>query len=144
MKVIFYMQINIKDMERSNSSVIRQKGKSQKGRYKKTKYTKFSQNEHFLPPDKHTCMNVSRGKKSSIFEKFDVLCFLVTPVLRFNLLPTNYLYNELQYLFIFGLSKLVRQRPVKSLSSVGPSVHPSLSFLKIESLVFSDIVHDDS
>ena len=33
---------------------------------------------------------------------------------------------------------------MKSLSSVGPSVHPSLNFLKIESLVFSDIVHDDS
>ena len=28
--------------------------------------------------------------------------------------------------------------------SVHPSVRPSLSFLKIESLVFSDIVHDDS
>ena len=39
-----------------------------------------------------------------------------------------------------------RQRPMKSLWSVcpSPSVCPSLSFLKIGSLVFSDIVHDDS
>ena len=39
-----------------------------------------------------------------------------------------------------GLSALVGQRPMKSLSSVCPS----LSFLKIGSLVFSDNVHDDS
>ena len=43
---------------------------------------------------------------------------------------------------------LVGQRPMKSFSSVCPSVrpsiHPSLSFLKIELLAFSDIVHDDS
>ena len=43
--------------------------------------------------------------------------------------------------FFFGCSKLVRQRPMKSLSSVCPSV---LSFLKIGSLDFPDIVHDDS
>ena len=41
---------------------------------------------------------------------------------------------------VFGRSMLVRQRPMKLLSSVCPS----LSFLKIGSLVFSDIVHDDS
>ena len=32
-------------------------------------------------------MCVSRGKKCSFFEKFGVLCFLATPVLRFALLP---------------------------------------------------------
>ena len=33
---------------------------------------------------------------------------------------------------------------MKSLSSVSPSVRPSPGFLKIGSLVFSDIVYDDS
>ena len=36
------------------SSTIRQKGESEKGCYKKTKQSKFPQNEHFLPPDTHT------------------------------------------------------------------------------------------
>ena len=39
---------------------------------------------------------------------------------------------------------LVRQHPIKSLSSDCLSVPLSLRFLKIESLIFSDIVHDDS
>ena len=30
------------------------------------------------------------GKKCSFFEKFGVLCFPVTPVLRFALLPNNW------------------------------------------------------
>ena len=38
----------------------------------------------------------------------------------------------------FGRSTLVGQRPMKSLSSVRLSVRP------IGSLVFSDVVHDDS
>ena len=44
-------------------------------------------NEHFLPPDTHTNVCVSGGKKCSFFGKFGVLCFLETPVLRFTLLP---------------------------------------------------------
>ena len=51
-----------------NLLTIRQKGESQNGCYKKTKH-------------------VSVGKKSSFFGKFAVLCFLVTPVLRFAYLP---------------------------------------------------------
>ena len=47
----------------------------------------FRKNEHFLPPDTHTCLCVSRGKKCSFSRKFGVLCFLVTPALRFTLLP---------------------------------------------------------
>ena len=48
-----------------------------------------------------------------------------------------------------GRSTLVGHRPMKSLLSVRPSVRctsvcPSLSFLKIGPLDFSDIVHDDS
>ena len=46
----------------------------------------------------------------------------------------------------FGCSTLVGQHPMKLLSSVSVrlSVRPSLSFLKIGSLLSSDIVHDDS
>ena len=42
-------------MQEVKSSVIMQKGESQNGCYKKTKHIKFSENEHFLPPDTHTC-----------------------------------------------------------------------------------------
>ena len=45
-------------------------GESQNGYYKKT-----------------TCVCVAGGKKCLFFGKFDVLCFLKTPVLRFALLP---------------------------------------------------------
>ena len=50
----------------------------------------FSKNEHFLPPGTRTCLCVSGGKKCSCFEKFDTLCFLVTPVeiCLFALFPT--------------------------------------------------------
>ena len=69
----------------NKSSVIRQKGESQKGCFKKTKHAKFSENEHFFPSDKHTYVYVSGGKKCSFFIKFGVLCFLETPFLRFAL-----------------------------------------------------------
>ena len=66
------------------SSVIRQNGESQNGYFKKTKHAKFSEKPTFL-----TYVCVSGGKKCSFFEKFGVLCFLETPVLRFALLPYN-------------------------------------------------------
>ena len=56
------------------SSVIRQKGESQNGCFKKTKHAKFSE-------------------KRTFFGKFGVLCFLETPVLRFALLPYYRLFN---------------------------------------------------
>ena len=64
----------------------------------------------------------------------------------------KYEYHINSKIFNFGRSTLAGQRPMKSLSSVGPSVcpsvrlsvRPSLSFLKIGSLVFSNIVHDNS
>ena len=56
--------------QRSISSVIRQKGESQNGGYKKTKHVKFSEKLKF-----------------PFFGKFGVLCFLVTPVSRFAFLP---------------------------------------------------------
>ena len=65
-----------------NSSVIGHNGESQNGGNKKTKHTKFSENEHFLPPDTH-----KGGKKSSFFGKFGVLYFLLTSVLRFTIMP---------------------------------------------------------
>ena len=51
----------------------------------------------------------------------------------------------LKSLKLQGNGLFVRQHPMKSLSFVClSSVHPSLTFLKIGSLVFSDIVHYDS
>ena len=64
---------------------IRQKGKSQNVCYKKIKYAKYS--KHFLPPDMHLHVCVSEVKKCLFYIKFGVLCFLVTPILRFSLLP---------------------------------------------------------
>ena len=46
----------------------------------------FLKNEHFLPPDTHTCVCVTEGKKCLFFGKFGVLCLLETPVLRLALL----------------------------------------------------------
>ena len=53
-------------------------------------FPNFPKNRHFLPPG-YVC--VSEGKKCPFFGKFDVLCFLETPVLRFALLP-YYRRNE--------------------------------------------------
>ena len=69
-------------------SVIRQKGKSQNGCFKKTKQAKFSEKQTFPTPwYTHTHMCVSGGKKCSFFGKFGFLWFLETLVLRFTLLP---------------------------------------------------------
>ena len=46
----------------------------------------FPKNKHFLPTDTHAHACVSEGK-NVFFRKFGVLCFLVTPILRFALLP---------------------------------------------------------
>ena len=68
-----------------SSSVIRQKGESKNGCFKKIKRAKFSEKRTFLTPwYAHVC--VSGGKKCSYFGKFGVLCFLETPVFRFALL----------------------------------------------------------
>ena len=61
-------------------SVLRQMGESQNGCFKKKKNTpNSSKNEHSLPPDTHTHVCVSGGKKSSFFEEFGVLCFYEYP-----------------------------------------------------------------
>ena len=69
-----------------SSSVIRQKGGSQNGYFKKTKHAKFSEKRTFLNPwHVHVRVRI-RGKKCLFVRKFDILCFLEIPVLRFALL----------------------------------------------------------
>ena len=78
------------------SPVIRQKGESKNGCFKKTKHAKFPDKRTFLTCwYAHTYVCVSGGKKYSFFGKFGVLCFLETPVLRFALLP-YYRQNEIR------------------------------------------------
>ena len=47
----------------------------------------YPKNEHFLPPDTHTYVRLSGGKKCSFYWKFGMLYFLETPCLRFARLP---------------------------------------------------------
>ena len=54
---------------------------------RKQSMSNFPKNKHFLPPDTHTYVCVSGGKKGLFFRKFKVLCSLETPVFRFTLLP---------------------------------------------------------
>ena len=61
---------------------IRQKGESQDGGNKKAKHATFS--------EKH--VRVSEVKEYSFFGKFYLLCFLVTSVLRFTLLPYRWFF----------------------------------------------------
>ena len=66
--------------------VNKSKGESQNGCYKKTKHAKFFR--RFLTLwYTHMRLRIWGGKKCSFFEKFAVLSFLVTPVLRFAFLP---------------------------------------------------------
>ena len=62
-------------------------GNKATGVARKQNTSNFPKNKYFLPPDMHTHVCVSGGKKCSFFGKFGVFCFLVTPVLRFALLP---------------------------------------------------------
>ena len=80
LKVLKLWIIHILNMLQSKLSVIRQKGESQNVCFKKTKHIKFSEKRTFL-----VC--VSGGYKCTFFGKFDVLCFLDAPVLRFAPLP---------------------------------------------------------
>ena len=50
-------------------------------------YRAKHQIKHFLPPDTHTYVYVSGGKKYLFFGNFGVPCLLETPALRFALLP---------------------------------------------------------
>ena len=71
-----------------NTSVIRQKGESQNWCFKKTKHVKFSEKTNLSNPLICTRTCAYQGVRNvRFFEKFDVFCFLETPVLRFALLP---------------------------------------------------------
>ena len=67
----------------SNSSVIRQKGGCQNVFARKQGTPNFSKNSMCM----YMYMCLSGDKKCSFFRKCSVLCFLVTTVLRFVLLP---------------------------------------------------------
>ena len=62
-------------MFRFKSSVIRQKGESQNGCFKKTKHAKFPKNEHFLPPDPHKYTNTYQGVRNVRFTE-NLACFV--------------------------------------------------------------------
>ena len=64
---------------------------------RKQSKSNFPKNEHFLPHDTHLHVCVSGGKKCSFCGKFDVLCFLVTAVGRFALLPYYRWYVVFQH-----------------------------------------------
>ena len=73
------------------SLVIRHKSKFQNECDKKTKPTKFSENEHLLLPDTHFYVCTSAGNKCSFFGKFVVLsCNARFEIHPFALLPTKY------------------------------------------------------
>ena len=92
-----------------NASVIRQKGESENGCYKKTKHVKFSEKRKFLTQwYAHVCVRI-RGKKCSFFGKFGVLCFLETPVLRFALLPYYRRKSETLFFFVCSGGGLPKQ-----------------------------------
>ena len=70
--------------------ILRQQGKRvnlKSGVTRKQSTPNFSENEHFLPHYTHTFVCVLGSKKCLFLGKFGMLCFLVTPVLRFALLP---------------------------------------------------------
>ena len=64
--------------------VIRQKGEFQNGCHKKTKQAKFFRKRKFSYLLIRTCTCAYLGVRNVCFsEKFGLLCFLVTPVLKF-------------------------------------------------------------
>ena len=98
-----------------NSSVIRQKGESQNGCFKKAKHAKFQKHKHFLLPDTHTRVCVSRGKECLFFGNVGVLCFLETPVLSFALLP--YSLRILLYIFQIFESRSINHQKWKGIEN---------------------------
>ena len=109
---------------KQKSSLIRQKGESQNGCFKKTKHTKFSEKPNISYPliRTHTCA-YQGVRNNRFFGKFDVICFLETPVFRFAFLP-NYRPNN-----AFDFGKDVRKK--KSSNSL-----VSILLLKINGITF--------
>ena len=73
--------------QRWKSMVITQKTNLRTGVTRKQSTPNFTKNEQILTPHTHTSVSISGDKKWLFFGKFGVLCFLVTPVLRFALWP---------------------------------------------------------
>ena len=80
------------------SLILRQKGKSQNGCFKKTKHGQIFRKTNVSYP----LIRTPEGKKCSFFGKLGVLCFLETPLLRFALLPY---YRRLTHLHLFPANK---------------------------------------
>ena len=78
-------------------SVIRQKGQSQSGYFKKTKHAKMFRKTNISYPvlDTETYLCLSGGKKCSFFEKYSVICLFETPVLKFAFLVYYRRYVQL-------------------------------------------------
>ena len=93
-----------------NALVIRQKGESENGCYKKTKHVKFSEKRKFFTQWYAHVYVCIRSKKCSFFGKFGVLCFLETPVLKFALLPY---YRRKIWNFVFFC--MLRWRTTKTI-----------------------------
>ena len=70
-----------------NLSAIRGKANLKTGITRKQITPNFPRSKYFLPPDTHTHVCVSGGKKCLFFGKFGLLSFCVTPVWRFAHLP---------------------------------------------------------
>ena len=100
------------------SSVIRQKGKSKNGCFKKTKHAEFPPKWTFLTPWYAHVLLCIRGYQ--FFGKFGVLCFLETPVFRFALLRyyqrTNCSYWKIFSKWIAVLSSFVQNYLAKIVS----------------------------
>ena len=87
--------LSSKTITKNNSLVIRQKGESQSGCFKKTKRAEFSKISISYPIIRtRTCAYY--GIRNGNFGKFGVLYFLETPVLRFAFLP-YYRRNNLTF-----------------------------------------------
>ena len=105
-----------KYLQCSFSSVIRQKGESENGCFKKTKHAKFPEKQTFLTSWYVVC--VSGGKKCLFFWKFGVLCFLETPVLRFVLLPYYRLFNLFHFCIHTLHSALITYIVLSNIASI--------------------------
>ena len=86
------------------SSVVRQKGESQNGCFKKTKHVKFSEKRTFLTP---WYAHVTGGKKYSFFWKLTCFVFLKHPfwdtpfcLITDELVYWNYWYTDILEYFV--------------------------------------------
>ena len=103
----------------ANSLVITQKGKSKTGVTREQRPSNFPENQYFLPPDTHTCVCISGGKKCFFFRQFDVICFLVTSILRFASLPY---YQQIESL-IFSIDNLLQDPKLNTMKAFNKNIN---------------------